>query len=345
MQINAATLAGLINAEVEGNPEVLIYAPAKIEEAGPGTITFLGNDTYEHYVYSTQASALLVKRDFTPREALPAGLTLLRVDDVYQSVSDLLERFQDHAAPHHGPLISDSSCVHAQTTIGKDVRIGELTVVSEGAEIGEGTILESQVTIGRNARVGKNCHVHPGARILRDCVVGDDCIINANAVIGGDGFGFAPDPETGAYKKIPQIGNVVLHDRVEVGAGTTIDRATMGSTVIRAGVKLDNLIQIAHNVEIGENTAVAALAGVAGSAKIGKNCMIGGQVGINGHKKVGDGVAVHPQTGIISDVEAGRRIVGSPHLSYREYFKSYAIFRKLPRLMRELERRLKALEN
>jgi len=282
MKITAAKLAEMIGATVEGNPDVIISSPAKIEEAGPGSITFLANSAYEHHLYNTGASAVLVSLNFTPREAISP--TLLRVADVYGTVSNLLAVYQQDEATQTKRAVSAHAAVDAKAKLGESVHVGKFSVVEDGACIGDGTVILDQVYVGPNVSIGKNCVVYPGVRILRDCVVGDDCILHANVVIGGDGFGFAPNAETGRYNKIPQIGNVILHDRVEVGASTTIDRATMGSTVIRSGVKLDNLIQVAHNVEIGENTVIAALAGIAGSAKIGKNCRIGGQVGIGGRR-------------------------------------------------------------
>ena len=342
MKITAAKLAEMIGATVEGNPDVIISSPAKIEEAGPGSITFLANSAYEHHLYNTGASAVLVSLNFTPREAISP--TLLRVADVYGTVSNLLAVYQQDEATQTKRAVSAHAAVDAKAKLGESVHVGKFSVVEDGACIGDGTVILDQVYVGPNVSIGKNCVVYPGVRILRDCVVGDDCILHANVVIGGDGFGFAPNAETGRYNKIPQIGNVILHDRVEVGASTTIDRATMGSTVIRSGVKLDNLIQVAHNVEIGENTVIAALAGIAGSAKIGKNCRIGGQVGIGGHCTLADGTQVQAQAGVINNItRQGAKLGGSPHMHYPDYLRSYAVFKHLPSVVAKLREEIAAL--
>lgn len=343
MQITAAKLAEMINAIVEGDPDVLISAPAKIEAAGPGSITFLANPAYEHHIYTTAASAVLVSLDFVPKA--PVRPTLLRVADVYGSVSILLAIYQQDEAAQTRRAISAHAAVDDSAKLGTDVRVGKFSVVEENASIGEGSVILDQVYVGPGVRIGKHCTIYPGVRILRDCVIGDHCILHANVVIGGDGFGFAPDQTTGAYSKIPQVGNVVLEDKVEVGSGTTIDRATLGSTIIRKGVKLDNLIQIAHNVEIGENTVIAALTGVAGSAKIGANCRIGGQVGIAGHTVMAPGTQVAAQTGIISDIKtSGQTLVGAPHMDFQQYMRSYAIFKNLPGVIAKLRKDISALK-
>lgn len=343
MQITAAKLAEMIDATVEGDPDVIISAPAKIEEAGPGNITFLGNLAYEHFLYDTYATAVLVSKDFQPKA--PVFPTLLRVDDVYSTVSQLLTVYQQSEADQTDRAVSANASVDESAVLAADVRIGKFTIISEGAQIGNGSVILDQVYVGPNVKIGTNCLIYPGARILRDCIIGDDCIIHSNVVIGGDGFGFAPDPETGRYSKVPQIGNVVIHNRVEIGASTTIDRATMGSTVIRDGVKLDNLIQIAHNVEVGENTVIAALAGVAGSVKIGANCRIGGQAGISGHAIIADGVQIQAQSGISNSIrEKGASLGGSPHMKFSDFMRSSAVFRRLPKVVAELRSRLRKLE-
>jgi len=343
MKITAAKLAEMINATVEGNPDVIISAPAKIEEAGPGTITFLANPAYEHHIYSTGASAVLVSNDFAPREVVKT--TLLRVADVYGTVGNLLAVYQQDEAAQTRRAVSAQAAVEPTATLGEDVRIGKFSIVEDGATIGAGTVILDQIYVGPNVSIGSNCTIYPGVRILRDCVIGNNCILHANVVIGGDGFGFAPDPATGVYNKVPQVGNVVLEDDVEIGANTTVDRATMGSTILRKGVKLDNLIQIAHNVEIGENTVIAALAGVAGSAKIGANCRIGGQVGVAGHTVMHAGTQVAAQTGIISNVtKPGATLVGSPHMDFKGYMRSYAVFKNLPSVITKLRQDIKALK-
>lgn len=342
MEITVKDIAQLVNGTVVGNPDLRINRPSRIEEGGEGSITFFGNPKYESFVYSTTASAILAPEDFVPKEAVEA--TLIKVKDVYAAVAYLMENFASANTP--APTgISDQAHIHESARLGKDVSIGPLCVVEEGAQIGDGARLHAQVHVGRGARIGSQALLYPGVRVLDDCIVGDRCILHANAVIGADGFGFAPQPD-GSYKKIPQIGNVVLEDDVEIGAGTTIDRASMGSTIIHRGVKLDNLIQVAHNVEIGEHTVIAALTGIAGSAKIGKNCQIGGQVGISGHIKIADQTKIQAQAGIISDItEENTIIVGSPAIPFRAYFRSFAVFKQLPDLNRRLRKLEKLIKN
>jgi UDP-3-O-[3-hydroxymyristoyl] glucosamine N-acyltransferase len=343
MEILVKDIAQLVNGTVVGDPNLRINRPSRIEEGGAGSITFFGNPKYESFVYSTTASAILAPEDFEPRKAVAA--TLIKVKDVYAAVTSLMENFAQTLAP--APTgISDRAVVHESARIGQQVYIGPLCVVEEGAVIADGARLHAQVYVGRGARIGSQAILYPGVRVLDACIIGDRCILHANAVIGGDGFGFALQPD-GSYKKIPQIGNVVLEADVEVGAGATIDRASMGSTLIRRGAKLDNLIQVAHNVEIGAHTVIAALTGIAGSAKIGSHCQIGGQVGIAGHTKIADQTKIQAQAGIISDIdEPDTIIVGSPAIPFREYFRSFAVFRQLPDLHRRLlqvEKLLKTL--
>jgi UDP-3-O-[3-hydroxymyristoyl] glucosamine N-acyltransferase len=258
----------------------------------------------------------------------------------------LLAVYQQNEAAQTRRAVSSHAAVEPGARLGKDVRVGKFAVIEDGVVVGDGTVILDQVYVGPNAKIGSDCTIYPGVRILRDCVVGNNCILHANVVIGGDGFGFAPDPETGVYAKVPQVGNVVIGDNVEIGACTTIDRATMGSTFIRSGVKLDNLIQIAHNVDVGENTVIAAQTGIAGSAKIGPNCRIGGQVGIAGHCTIAEGTQVQAQTGIIASVKGpDAKLGGSPHMRYSDYLRSYAVFKNLPRLMDDIRKRLGALED
>lgn len=342
MQITAAKLAEMINATLEGNPEVIITAPAKIEEAGPGSITFLANPAYEHHLYTTGATAVLVSLDFQPRK--PVSPTLLRVADVRRTVGELLAVYQQDEAARTRRAVSAQAAVDKQAQLGSEVRVGKFAVIEAGASIGDSTVILDQVYVGPNVSIGKNCTIYPGVRLLRDCVIGDNCIVHANVVIGGDGFGFNYDAKSGRYTKIPQVGNVVIENDVEIGAGTTIDRAVMGSTVIRNGVKLDNLIQIAHNVEIGFNTVIAAQTGVAGSTKIGANCRIGGQVGIAGHSIIGDNSQIQAQSGVASSTEPNAAIGGSPAYNFNDYLRSYTVFKNLPEMMRDIRKRLKALE-
>lgn len=333
MQISAKELSQLLNGTVEGDPDVLVSQPSKIEEATKDSICFFANPKYEHYVYSTEASIILVSNDFKPSQAVKA--TMIRVEDVYKSVSFLLEKF---AQKNYGQAeISAQASVHPSAKLGENVSVGPFVVIGEGAEIGDNCSIQAQVFIGKNAKLGNDILVEPGVKIYHECVIGDHCILHANVVIGSDGFGFAPE-EDGTFKKIAQIGNVVLENHVEVGANTTIDRATMGSTIIRQGVKLDNLIMIAHNVEIGKNTVIAAQSGVAGSTKIGESCMVGGQVGFVGHITVADGVKVQAGTGVSRSVkEEGSTIYGYPHLPYFDYLRSYNIFKKLPQLAKDVD--------
>ena len=342
MQISAAALARLIDATVEGDPEVIITGPARIEEAAAGQITFLANPAYEHHLYQTRATAVLVSREFTPKSAISP--TLLRVDNVYETVSELLQVYQRDRASQTPRQVSQHACVADSASLGEEVRIGKFTVVCEGATIGAGTVVQDQVYIGPNVRIGSNCLIYPGARVLRDCVIGNDCILHANVVIGADGFGFLPDGE-GNYRKVPQVGNVVIEDDVEIGSNTTIDRATMGATLIRRGVKLDNLIQIGHNVEIGTNTVMAAQAGVAGSTKIGANCRIGGQVGFAGHLTIADGTNLQAQSGVAKHIrETNQALGGSPAFGYRDWIKSSILHTRLPELYKRIARLEKRLE-
>ena len=339
MQLSAKALAQFLNGTVEGDPEVCVSRPSKIEEGGAGTISFLGNPKYEDYVYSTTASVLLVSRSFEARR--PIRATLIRVEDVYGAIAQLLEQFGNDN--HQTAEISERAFIHPESQIGKDVAIGAYAVIESGTVIGDGCRIFPQVYIGTGARIGQNATIYPGARILAACEIGNNCIIHANVVIGSDGFGFAP-LEDGSYKKIQHVGNVVIEDDVEIGANTTIDRATMGSTIIHTGVKLDNLIQVGHNVEIGAHTVIAAQAGIAGSTKIGKSCRIGGQAGFVGHVQIADGTQVQAQSGIASAVkEPNQYLFGSPAIGYKDFIRSYAVFKMLPALYRKLQKLEKKL--
>ncbi len=339
MQLSASQLAKLLNGTVEGDPNVFVGMPSPIEVGGEGTISFLGNPKYEPYVYTTSASILLVGNEFVPRQ--PVKATLIRVDNVYSSIALLTQQFGQGAKGT--PVISGKADLHETANIGAGVNIGPFTVISAGARIGNQVWIHEQVFIGPNAEIGDHSVIFPGVRILKDCKIGKNCIIQANAVIGADGFGFAPQ-EDGSYRKIQHLGNVVLEDWVEIGANTTIDRATLGSTIIRKGVKLDNLIQVAHNVEIGENTVIAAQAGIAGSTKIGENCRIGGQAGFAGHLKIAPGTQVQAQSGLASNIETpGTALFGSPAIPYNDYIRAYAVFKKLPEIYRQIHQLQKAI--
>lgn len=334
MKFSALQISMMLNGVVEGNSEVLVSGLSKIEEGTPGTLTFLANPKYAPHIYKTEASIAIVAKDFVAEEQLPSSLTLIRVDDAYASFAKLLEAYNQLRKPSAG--IHPSAFVHESAQVGAHVFIGPFVFVGSGVVIDEGAQLHASAFIGESVRIGKNSVLHSGVKVYHDCVVGNECTLHAGVVIGADGFGFAPNSENN-YKKVPQIGNVILEDHVEVGANSTIDRATLGSTIIRKGVKLDNLIQIAHNVEIGENTVIAAQTGVAGSTKIGKNCMIGGQVGIVGHIHIADGTKIAAQSGIGHSIEEPDTIVqGSPAFGIMDYKKSYIGFRKLPEILKRL---------
>lgn len=340
MQITAKQLCELLGGTLEGNPDISVNGPSKIEEGQPGTITFLANPKYESYAYTTQASILLVSKDFKPTK--PVTATLIRVDDVYSSLAFLMERFGQQETTYDG--IDDAAFVHDSAVVHKEVSIGKFCHIESRVKIGKGCQLFPQVYIGEEVEIGENVILYPGVKIYSKCKIGNNCILHANVVVGSDGFGFAPQ-EDGSYKKIPQLGNVVLEDHVEVGANTVIDRASMGSTIIRKGVKLDNLIQVAHNVEIGDHTVIAAQAGIAGSTQIGKRCMIGGQAGFVGHIQLADGVKVQAQSGVAGSIKKENTAVyGAPAIPYADFLKSYAVFKQLPALrkkIQELEKRLK----
>ncbi len=336
MRVTVAMIAQLVQGDIEGDPHVEILGPAPIEDGTPGTISFLADAKYESFAYSTGSSALLVNRTFVPQEPIQA--TLIRVDNVRMAVASLLQQF-DQSKQGSG-TIAEQAFVDPSATIGKQVSIGRFSVVDASAEIGDGSIIHDQVSIGQGVHIGKNCVLFPGVRIYKGCQIGDDCMIHSNAVIGSDGFGFAPKDD-GSYDKVPQLGNVILESHVEIGANCVIDRATMGSTVIETGAKLDNLIQIAHNVRIGAHTVIAAQAGIAGSTHIGAHSQIGGQVGIVGHIQIAQGTKIQAQSGVAGAIkEKGQAVYGSPAIPYGNYVRSYAVFKTLP----ELEKRLRKLE-
>lgn len=336
MKVTAAQLAHLLNGSLDGDPNVTVSRPARIEEAKPGELAFLDNPRYESYAYSTGASILLVHQDFQPVQTLKA--TLIRVPDVRSSLAILLEQFQ--AGANGEAKVSGKASIHDTAKIGSGTNVGDFTVVEAGVSIGEQCRIHPQVFIGQDVRIGNNCTIFPGVRIHSGCVIGNNCILHSNAVIGSDGFGFAPQPDQ-SWKKVPQVGNVVLENNVEVGANTCIDRAALGSTLIREGAKLDNLIHIAHNVEVGRNTVMAAQVGVAGSAKIGDNCQLGGQTGIAGHITLANGTRTQAQSGLGSSVkEPGKALFGAPAIDYKDYVRAYVVFKQLP----ELQKRVQLLE-
>ena len=336
MKFTAQQIAELLKGSVEGNPQVEVSGLSKIEEGKPGTLSFLANPKYNAYIYTTKASIVIVNSAFEAEN--PVEATLIRVADAYKSFASLLEIYNQIVNDKKG--IEQPSFIDPSATIGKDVYIGAFAYIGKNSVVGDGVKIYPQCYVGDNVVIKDNTTLFAGCRVYSFCQIGKECNLHAGVIIGADGFGFVPN-EQNNYKKVPQIGNVIIEDYVEVGAGTTIDRATLGSTIIRKGVKLDNLIQIAHNVEIGENTVIAAQTGVAGSTKIGKNCMIGGQVGIVGHLSIADGVKIAAQSGIGTSITTEGEIVqGSPAFNISDYKRTYVVFKKLP----QLERKINELE-
>jgi len=341
MEFTAATIAGFLKGEIEGDPEIKVNTVAKIEEGQAGALSFLANPKYEHYIYSTKSSVVLVNKSFIPSSKISA--TLIKVENSYEAFASLLTLVEEARPKKKG--IHPTAVIEPTAKIGTDVYIGPFVSIGENCVVGDGCSVYPHVSLGENARIGKNTTIYPGVTIYHECVVGEGCIIHAGTVIGSDGFGFAPQ-DGSEYKKIPQIGNVIIEDNVEIGANVTIDRATMGSTILHKGVKLDNLIQIGHNVEIGENTVMAAETGVAGSVKIGKNCMIGGQVGINGHITIADGTKIGAQAGILGEIkEENTVIIGTPAIELKQFLRSSVIFKRLPDLKVKIDTLEKELES
>jgi UDP-3-O-[3-hydroxymyristoyl] glucosamine N-acyltransferase len=341
MEFTAATIAGFLKGEIEGNPDTIVNTVAKIEEGHQGALSFLANPRYEHFIYTTKSSIVLVNKTFVPTAKVEA--TLIRVDNAYESFASLL-RLVDQSRPRKKG-IHPTAIIEPSAVIGKEVFIGAYAYIGENCQLGDESSVYPQVYIGDNTKIGKKCILYPGVKVYHECIIGEGCTIHAGTVIGSDGFGFAPQSET-EFMKIPQIGNVVIEDHVEIGANVAIDRATMGSTVIRKGVKLDNLIQIGHNVEVGENTVMAGQTGVAGSTKIGKNCMFAGQVGIAGHLKIADGVKIGAQSGIPGDIRKENSVLlGYPAIDPKEFARSSVIFRKLPELSLKVDKIEKEIES
>lgn len=334
MEFSAEQIAGIILGEIQGNPEVVVNGLAKIEEGSEGKLSFLSNSKYEEYIYSTASSICIVNKSFTPSKTLPETLTLIKVDDAYACFAQLLE-FYDQMR-QKAPQIEQPSFISSSAQIGEEPYIGAFAYIGENVQLGNNVKIYPQVFLGDNVTIGDNTTLYAGVKVYADCVIGNDCIIHSGAVIGSDGFGFAPD-ENGVFKKVPQIGNVCIEDNVEIGANSTIDRATMGSTILRKGVKIDNLVQIAHNVELGENTALAAQVGVAGSARLGRNVLVGGQAGIAGHLTIADETKIVAQSGIPNTVKKAATLMGSPGIDIEDYKKSYYGFRKLPYILNKLQ--------
>ncbi|WP_047245397.1 UDP-3-O-(3-hydroxymyristoyl)glucosamine N-acyltransferase [Maribacter thermophilus] len=332
MVFTAGQIAGILEGEVHGNPEIAVHKLAKIEEGEKGSLTFLANPKYTSFIYKTKASVTIVNKDFVPDQEL--STTLIKVEDAYKSFSKLLEYYNEVKNNKIGieePVFKAQSAVY-----GKNLYLGAFAYVGNNVVIGDNVKIYPNAYIGDNVTIGNNVVIFAGAKIYSETVIGNNCVVNSGVIIGADGFGFAPN-EQGEFTKVPQTGNVILEDNVDVGAGTTIDRATLGSTILRKGVKLDNQIQIAHNVEIGEHTVIAAQTGIAGSAKIGKHCMIGGQVGIVGHIVIGDNVKIQAQSGIGRNVKDNEVLQGSPALNYGDYNKSYVHFKNLPKIISRID--------
>jgi|MGYP002513041964 UDP-3-O-[3-hydroxymyristoyl] glucosamine N-acyltransferase len=332
-------IAGLIGGTVVGDPEAKVNNFAKIEEGKPGCISFLYNDKYEHYIYTTESSVVLVNQNFEPKQDIKA--TLIKVPDAREAVTKLLQLYESMKPKREG--ISELAFIDPTAKIGEKCYIGPFVAIAEGVEIGDGCVLHPHVTVGRNAKVGSNTEIYSNAVIYHDCRVGNRCILHAGCVIGADGFGFQPT-ETG-YEKIPQIGIAIIEDDVEIGANTCIDRAVMGATIVHSGVKLDNLVQIAHNDEIGSHTVMSAQVGIAGSTKVGEWCMFGGQVGIAGHANIANRVMVGAQAGIPNDVKKeGAALQGSPAIEVRNFWKSSAIVKNLPEMWAEMNQMRKEIK-
>ena len=340
MKFTALQIAGILEGDIVGNPEVEVSKLAKIEEGTKGSLTFLANPKYTQYIYNTKSSIIIVNKDFEPENEL--NTTLIKVDDAYKSFSKLLEYYNQIKMNKTG--IEQPCFISESASYGDNVYIGAFSYIGDNVSLGMNVKVYPNSYIGDNVTIGDDVVIFSGAKIYSDCVIGNHCVINSGAIIGADGFGFTPN-EKGEYNKVPQTGNVILEDYVDIGAATTIDRATLGSTIIRSGVKLDNQIQIAHNVEIGKNTVIAAQTGIAGSTKIGENCQIGGQVGIVGHLSIGNNVKIQAQSGIGRHVKDNEVLQGSPALSYGDYNKSYVHFKNLPKIVKGIDDIEKKINN
>ena len=344
MEFSASQIAAIVNGEIIGSSSVIVADLAKIEEGQEGTLSFLSNPKYEEFIYTTKSSICIVNKDFIPVKPLPLSLTLIKVENSYTCFAQLLELYDNlnkKEAKIEQPSFIDNSAV-----IGSDLYLGAFAYIGKNVEIGNNVVIYPNVYLGDNVKIGSNTILHPGVSIYFGCKIGENCIIHAGTVVGSDGFGFAPNSE-GVFQKIPQIGNVIIENNVEIGSNCAIDRATMGSTFIREGVKIDNLCQIAHNVEIGENSALAALVAVAGSAKIGKRVMIGGQAAINGHLSIADDTKIVGQSGVVKTVKEAVTLMGTPAIPLNDFKKSSVGFRKLPFILsklEEIEKKIKDLE-
>ncbi|MBS1588804.1 MAG: UDP-3-O-(3-hydroxymyristoyl)glucosamine N-acyltransferase [Bacteroidetes bacterium] len=342
MQFTALQIATLIKGKIEGNPEAKVSHVAKIEEAKDGSLSFIANPKYEEYLYHSSASIIIVNDSLELKESV--NPTLIRVKDAYSGFASLLEKYNELIARTGKNGIEQPSYISKKASIGKDVYVGAFSYIGDNVIIGENVKIYPGCYVGDNVVINDNSTLFSGVKVYDGCSIGSRVVVHSGTIIGGDGFGFAPQKD-GTYKKVPQIGNVIIEDDVEIGANTTIDRATMGSTCIRKGVKLDNLIQIAHNVEVGENTVIAAQTGISGSTKVGKNCIIGGQVGIVGHIHIADGTRINAQSGLSKSVSSpNAALTGSPAFDYKSSLKSQAIFRNLPELLQRLSKIEEALD-
>lgn len=342
MKFTASQIAEILEGDIVGDPNTEVSTLSKIEEGEKGSLTFLSNPKYTPYVYSTNASVVVVNRTFVPEKEVKA--TLLKVDDAYSSFSKLLDFYNGMKPTKSGR--EEPHFISERATLGNDLYIGAFSYISDNVKLGNNVKVYPNTYIGENVSIDDNTVIFSGVKIYSDCIIGKNCIINSGAIIGADGFGFAPNEE-GVYSKIPQIGNVIIEDNVDIGAATTIDRATLGSTIIRKGVKLDNQIQIAHNVEIGPNTVIASQTGIAGSTKIGSGCQIGGQVGFAGHLTIGNNVKIQAQSGVGKNLKDNEVVQGSHAFNFMDWNKSYIYFKNLPKLantINKLEKEIKALK-
>lgn len=325
MEFSAKEIAEFLNGDLEGNPDAKISGFARIEAGKPGTLSFFANMKYEHYLYTSGADVMIINRSYEPKQALP--MTVIRVDDAYAAIASLLEYVASKKKKyrrHRGWFVRR----FWSTRIGRKVSIGDFAYIGRRTTIGDYTRIFPQVFIGEDVKIGRYCTIYSGARIYPGTVIGDNCIIHANVVIGSDGFGYAVDGD-GKHRKIEHTGNVVIEDDVEIGANSTVDRSTLGSTVIRRGVKIDNLCQVAHNVEVGQDTVMCAMSAIAGSSKVGARCILGGQSGISGHISIADGTKIGGQAGVITSVKKeGTALQGTPAIEYGQYYRAYALFRK-----------------
>ncbi len=344
MEFPAQQIAQLLNGTVEGNESVLVNNVSKIEEGATGTLTFLANPVYTNFIYTTDASIVLVNRTLQLDKPVKSTCTLIKVDNAYEAFAKLLEIYVQVKGSKSG--IEQPSFISTDAQLGNDCYVGAFAYIGQNVKIGNAVKIYPHTYIGDNSVIGDNTVLFSGVKVYHECIIGKNCIVHANTVIGSDGFGFAPNSGGQTFTKVPQLSNVVIEDNVEVGSNTSIDRATLGSTILHKGVKLDNLVQIAHNAVVGENTVIAGLTGIAGSSKVGKNCMIGAQVGVAGHLKIADGVKIAGQSGIGTNIDKEGEIVqGSPAFSIGDYKRSYVLFRSLPKLNEKINELTKKLNS